>query len=237
MKQETRRKGEKTMGKLVSYVRVSTQRQGASGLGLDAQRAAVAAYAAAAGHSVVMEVQEVESGNRCDRPQLAHALAMCRLHRAVLCVAKLDRLSRNVAFLATLMDSGVEFVACDNPHATRLTLHILAAVAENEATAISHRTKVALAQAKARGVVLGGSRNHRLTDAERRAGSVIGGEVRAAKARERAAAIIPIISELRSTGFNSLAALATGLNRRGIPTANGSTWYPATVRNVLRSAK
>ena len=222
------------MGKLVSYVRVSTQRQGASGLGLDAQRASVAAYAAANSHTIVDEVQEIESGKRCDRPQLARALALCRLHRATLVVAKLDRLARDVAFLANLMNAGVDFVCCDNPHATRLTLHILAAVAENEANAISQRTKLALAQAKLRGVVLGGSRNHTLTPAERLAGSALGGETRRVKALERAAAIRPIIAELRGTGCNSLAALAAGLNRRGIPTAAGSVWYPATVRNVMR---
>src|ERR1700682_2584937 len=124
------------MGKLISYVRVSTQRQGASGLGLDAQRAAVETYARSAGHSIVCEVQEVERGKRCDRPELARALALCRLHRATLCVAKLDRLARDVAFLAKLMNEATDFVCCDNPHATRLTLHILSAVAEDEAKRI-----------------------------------------------------------------------------------------------------
>ena len=222
------------MGKLVSYVRVSTARQGASGLGLDAQRAAVAAYAAANGHTIVDEVQEVESGKRNDRPQLARALTLCRLHKATLVVAKLDRLARDVAFLANLMNAGVDFVCCDNPHATRLTLHILASVAEDEARRISERTRVALAQAKLRGVVLGGSRNHLLTSAERLTGALLGGETRRAKALERAAAIRPIISELRGMGCTTLASLAAGLNRKGIPTANGSVWYPMTVRNAIR---
>ena len=228
---------ENKMTKLISYVRVSTQRQGVSGLGLDAQRAAVETYARNAGHSIVCEVQEIESGRKCDRPQLAHALALCRLHRATLCVAKLDRLARDVQFLATLMNEAQEFVCCDNPHATRLTLHILAAVAEDEAKRISERTRVALAAAKARGVVLGGSRSHMLTVSERAKGSVLGGETRKAKALERAAAIRPIIAELRGRGCSTLAQLAAGLNERGIPTATGSTWYPQTVLNVIRTCE
>jgi DNA invertase Pin-like site-specific DNA recombinase len=225
------------MSKLVSYVRVSTQRQGASGLGLDAQRAAVAAYAAANGHTIVMEVQEVESGKRCDRPQLARAIALTRIHGAVLCVAKLDRLARDLAFIACLMRDKVPFVACDQPFASEMTIGILAAVAQAEAKAISERTRVALAQAKLRGVQLGGSRNHTLTADDRAKGSALGGQVRKRKAAERAAAIMPIIAELRGMGCNSLAALATGLNRLGIPTATGcATWHPATVRNALRSA-
>src|SRR5436190_15879352 len=148
------------MGKLISYIRVSTSRQGASGLGLEAQRAAVSSYAKHAGHSIVCEVREIESGRKCDRPELARALSLCKLHKATLCVARLDRLARDVAFLANLMNAGVDFVCVDNPHATRLTLHILAAVAEDEAKRISERTRAALAAAKARGVVLGGPRNH-----------------------------------------------------------------------------
>jgi DNA invertase Pin-like site-specific DNA recombinase len=116
-------------GKFVAYYRVSTDRQGQSGLGLEAQRSAVLTYLDGGSWTMVAEFTEVESGKRADRPQLAAALAACKKHKAKLVIAKLDRLSRNLAFIATLMDSGVEFVAVDNPHANKLTVHILAAVA------------------------------------------------------------------------------------------------------------
>ena len=221
------------MAKLISYIRVSTARQGESGLGLDAQRAAVATYAQGVGHTIVVEVQEIESGRKCDRPQLVRALALCKLHRATLVVAKLDRLSRDVQFLSTLMNQGVDFVACDNPHASRLTIHILAAVAEDEASRISHRTKAALAAAKARGQMLGGSRNHTLTTSDRAKGSARGCAVRAAKARERAQTLQPVLAELQALGASTLQQLADGLNLKGIPTANGKSWYPMTVRNAI----
>src|SRR5262245_46589441 len=142
------------MTKYVAYYRVSTVRQGQSGLGLEAQQAAVAAFC-----EPIESFTEVESGKRSDnRPQLALAITACRRLKATLIVAKLDRLARNVAFVSTLMESGVDFVAADNPHATRLTVHILAAVAEHEREMISQRTKAALAAAKARGVRLGNPR-------------------------------------------------------------------------------
>src|SRR5215212_9283317 len=140
----------------ISYFRVSTARQGRSGLGIDAERHAVAAYLN--GRKPLAEFVEIESGTKSDRVMLAQALAACRVHRAVLVIAKLDRLARNVSFVSTLMDAGVEFVACDFPQANRLTIHILSAVAEHEAKMISERTKGALAAAKARGTALGGFR-------------------------------------------------------------------------------
>lgn len=141
---------------LIAYYRVSTDKQGRSGLGLEAQKSAVQQYAASGGHRIVAEHVEVESGKRSDnRPQLAAALAACRLHRATLCIAKLDRLSRQLSFVANLMESGTDFVAVDNPTANRLTIHLLAAIAEHEREMISQRTKAALAAAKARGVRLG----------------------------------------------------------------------------------
>src|SRR5215212_5938451 len=142
----------------ISYCRVSTDQQGRSGLGLEAQQSAVAQHVASVGGRIVGEFVEVESGRRNDRPQLAAALEACRKRRAVLVIAKLDRLARNVAFVSGLMESGVEFVAADMPTVTKLTVHILAAVAEEEARMISARTKVALQAAKARGVKLGGRR-------------------------------------------------------------------------------
>lgn len=145
-------------GKFVAYYRVSTQRQGRSGLGLEAQQAALRAYLNGSEWKMLTEFTEVESGKRNDRAALAKALALCRVHRATLLVAKLDRLARNVAFISALMESGVEFSAVDFPQANRLTVHVLAAVAEHEATTISERTRAALAAAKARGTKLGGLR-------------------------------------------------------------------------------
>src|SRR5262245_55735140 len=155
-------------GKLTAYYRVSTQKQGKSGLGLEAQRAAVQDYAARTGAVIVKEYVEIESGRRADRPELAKAVAHARRSQALLCVAKLDRLARNVAFLSALMDAGIDFVACDNPTANRLTIHILVAVAEDEARRISDRTKAALAAYIARGGRLGNPSN--LTPAAARKG-------------------------------------------------------------------
>ena len=145
-------------GKFIAYYRVSTGKQGASGLGLEAQRKAVNDYLNGGRWTLVAELTEIESGKLSERPQLAQALALCRVHRAKLIVAKLDRLARNVGFLTTLMNDGVEFTCCDMPQANKLTIHILAAVAEAEAEAISQRTKAALQAARARGVALGGLR-------------------------------------------------------------------------------
>jgi DNA invertase Pin-like site-specific DNA recombinase len=144
--------------KFVSYLRVSTARQGISGLGLEAQRASVAGYLNGGDWTLVQEVLEVESGKRNDRPALAEALKLCRKHKATLVIAKLDRLARNVAFISNLMESGVEFIAVDMPQANRFVVHIMAAVAEQEADAISKRTKAALQAAKERGTKLGGRR-------------------------------------------------------------------------------
>ncbi|WP_462117001.1 recombinase family protein [Methylorubrum extorquens] len=135
-------------GEFVAYYRVSTQRQGRSGLGLDAQREAVQTYLNGGSWRLVAEVVEVESGKRSDRPQLAEALRLCRRHRATLVIAKLDRLARNVAFVSSLMKSGIEFTAVDFPQANRLTVHILAAVAEHEAAMISARTRAGLSQTR-----------------------------------------------------------------------------------------
>src|ERR671910_966338 len=148
------------VGRFVAYYRVSTDKQGRSGLGLEAQREAVQSFLNGGSWTLAAEVTEVESGKRNDRPELDRALGLCRLYGATLVVAKLDRLARNVTFISKLMESGVDFVAVDFPQANRLTVHILAAVAEHEAAMISARTKAALAAAKARGVQVGGDRGN-----------------------------------------------------------------------------
>lgn len=212
-------------GKFVSYLRVSTRKQGASGLGLDAQRKAVTDYLNGGRWNLIAEVVEVESGKRSDRPKLAEALRLCRLHGATLVVAKLDRLARDAHFLLGLSKAGVEFVCCDMPSANRMTVGIMAVVAEEEARMISARTKVALAAAKARGVKLGGDRGAVLT-AETKA---LGNAIRTAKAKSRAADLQPVIAEIRAAGAITLQAVADGLNARGITTARGGQWSPVQV--------
>jgi DNA invertase Pin-like site-specific DNA recombinase len=206
--------------RFVAYFRVSTARQGRSGLGLEAQQQAVRQYLASASGTLVAEFTEVETGKRNGRPELAKALAACKRHKAKLVIAKLDRLSRNVAFLSAMMDGKVEFVACDNPHATRLTLHILAAVAEHEAEVISQRTKAALQAAKRRGVVLGRNGADVLAPANR------------AAALERAGQLKPVLAELAGAGM-SHREIAGELAARGIPSAGGGKWHPQTVSRVL----
>jgi DNA invertase Pin-like site-specific DNA recombinase len=213
-------------GKFIAYYRVSTDQQGTSGLGLEAQRASVKTYLDGGPWRLVAEHTEVESGKRADRPELAKALLACRKHKAKLIIAKLDRLSRNLAFIATLMDSGVEFIAVDNPHANKLTIHILAAVAQHEREAISERTKAALAAAKARGKKLGGPRLAAARKASLKA--------RSAAADAFAANVRPIIEQIRASGVGSLRGVARALNARGVRTARGgSEWTAAQVSNVL----
>ena len=216
------------MTAFVAYLRVSTQKQGESGLGLAAQKEAVRLILGK-GDLLQATFTEVESGKSCNRPQLKAAIDRCRLTGATLLVAKWDRLSRNVAFLSKLMESDVPLVAADNPHATRFTLHILAAVAEHEADAISKRTKAALAAAKARGTKLGGWRGRHLTRAERRFGTA----VRVAKAKARAVQVAPVIDELRNSGARTLQELASGLNERGILAPRGGRWAAPQVRATL----
>lgn len=215
---------------IISYLRVSTAKQGVSGLGLEAQRAAVAAFASAGGHSIVAEYLEVESGAKAARPQLAAALTSCRLHRATLVIAKLDRLARNVAFIANLMDGGVEFVACDMPHANRLTLHLLAAIAEHEREMISQRTKAALQAAKARGVRLGNPNGAAALLDGCRAAAERSAAVRQAKARQHAEAVGPLVAQLVSQSPHTNGTLARELNSVGVPSPSGGVWYAEEVR-------
>jgi DNA invertase Pin-like site-specific DNA recombinase len=222
---------------IVSYLRVSTARQGASGLGLEAQRAAVHAYAIGGGHRLVSEFVEVESGKKADRPQIAAALAACRLHRATLVIAKLDRLSRNVAFIANLMDSGAEFIACDMPHANRLTLHLLAAIAEHEREMISQRTKAALAAAKARGVKLGNPNGASAMLEGCKAAAAQSAERRKSVARQNLSAIIPLLSQFAAQGIAGSGALALALNQRGVPSPAGGAWYPQQVARTVAAMR
>lgn len=227
--------------KLIAYYRVSTKRQGDSGLGLEAQEAAVKAYAAACGASIVGSYTEVESGKLADRPELAKAVAHARRGKAKLTIAKLDRLARNVAFLSALMDGGCEFVACDNPHANRLTIHILAAVAEDEARRISERTKAALTAAKARGTLLGSARPGHWTGHEkaRLAGGAKGRGVSAIIRRRKAVAavadLLPRMKELRAGGA-TLAQIAEKLNAEGQQTPRGCKWSATAVMRALDRA-
>jgi DNA invertase Pin-like site-specific DNA recombinase len=212
-------------GKFVAYFRVSTDKQGKSGLGLEAQRKAVLDYLNAGRWSVVEEFIEVESGKHNERPQLTAALAACKRHKAKLVIAKLDRLSRNLAFIAALMESGIEFVAVDMPFANKLTIHILAAVAEHEREMISQRTKAALAAAKARGTRLG---NPQLAKVAKRGVAAV-----KANARRFAANVRPIIDEIIAAGATSHNAIAAKLNERNVRTARGGAWTHVQVGAIL----
>lgn len=217
--------------KLVAYYRVSTNGQRASGLGLEAQRESVAAYARGNRARLLDSFTEVESGKRNDRPELTKALRLARLTGSTLVIAKLDRLSRNAAFLLTLRDSGVRFVCADMPHADNLTIGVLALVAQQEREAISKRTKEALAAAKRRGKRLG---NPNGAASLRRAGkgNQAALEARKRAARDHAQAVAPVLEEIRSLGAVSLRQIAAQLNLRRIRGPGGGRWHPSTVRRI-----
>jgi DNA invertase Pin-like site-specific DNA recombinase len=222
-------------GKICTYLRVSTERQGRSGLGLEGQRAAVEAFCTRTGATIAREFVEVESGRHDERPKLGDALAFARRAKATLVCAKLDRLSRSVKFIATVLDSGVEFAAADMPDANRLTLHLLAAIAEGEAKAISDRTRAALQAAKTRGVPLG-SRNPAvpsLTPEARQKGAALGSRASRQKAIEAYADLRPHIEGLRVAGL-SLRLIANRLNDDGHATRSDSRWTAVQVRRVLQ---
>lgn len=212
--------------RFVAYYRVSTDRQGRSGLGLEAQQKVVRDYLNGGAWELLGEFVEVESGKDADRPELSRALDACRKQKAKLVIAKLDRLSRNLAFIATMMESGVEFIAVDNPHASKLTLHILAAVAEHEREAISERTKVALAAAKARGTRLG---TPDPTGAVKRMRAAL-----RSKTALFAANVLPIIREVQVNGYISHNAIAGQLNARKVATARGGRWTHVQVHQILK---
>lgn len=216
-------------GRFVAYYRVSTERQGRSGLGLDAQRSAVHAFLNGGSWKLVGEFTEVETGKRADRPQLAEALAACRLYGATLVIAKLDRLARDVMFISKLMKDDVEFVALDLPQANRLIVHVMAAFAEHEAERISARTKAALAEAKRRGVKLGGRPGNLRNRAE---GAARSAAVRAQKADDMARSVAKTVGELAGQG-HGLRAIARELGARGIPTSRGGAWTATQVQRLL----
>jgi DNA invertase Pin-like site-specific DNA recombinase len=221
-------------GKFVCYYRVSTGRQGKSGLGLDAQREAVKAYLNGGDWMIVDEFTEVESGKNSARPALEKALAAARLHRASVVVSKVDRLTRSVAFLSRLLEADVDVRFADLPQiegATgRFLLQQMVAVAELEAGMISARTKAALAAAKRRGVKLGGNRGVTPSAKMQRASRA----ALHARSASRAADIAPTIAELQAAGITSLRGIAAALNEKGIPTARGNgSWSAAQVMRVL----
>jgi DNA invertase Pin-like site-specific DNA recombinase len=214
----------------VAYYRVSTDEQGKSGLGLEAQREAVARHIGA--NALLDQFEEVESGKSDrNRPRLHAALDLCKRKKAVLCIAKLDRLSRNVAFIANLMDSGVKFTACDNPHANELTIHVIAAVAQYERKMISERTKAALAAARARGVQLG---NPNWQEPLAKA-------LASRKLNPPPPAVLEMMQRYRSEGL-TYRAIAAKLNEMDISTPksprypNGCIWRPGTVHAALMAA-
>jgi len=219
-------------GTFIAYYRVSTDRQGRSGLGLEAQRAAVESYLNGGNWELAGEYVEVESGKRNDRPELLKALEACRKLKAKLVIAKLDRLARNVHFISGLMESGVDFIATDMPEANRLTIHIIAAMAEYEREQISARTKAALAAAKARGTRLGWSIPSRL--GEQRKAALRGVKANQTAAEQFARNVLPIIREIQAAGITTLQGIADALNARGVRTARGRHWYASTVRNILQ---
>ena len=220
--------------KFCAYYRVSTKRQGISGLGLDAQRDAVRRFVGAG--ELVAEFEEVESGKRNDRPALDAALRECRLSGATLLIAKLDRLARSVAFLSKLMEDRTDFVAVDMPQANRLMVHVMAAMAEHERDMISLRTKAALQAARERGTRLGGRRGSFRIEDQGDAGRLRSIAVRSNRSLARASEVGEVLTSLKAGGVTSLKGLAGALNDRSIPAPRGGTWCAGQVRRVIARA-
>jgi DNA invertase Pin-like site-specific DNA recombinase len=218
-----------TAGKCVAYFRVSTKRQGDSGLGLEAQKSAVQRFLQGGCWNLVAEFMEVESGKLDKRPKLQEALRLCRVTGSTLVVAKLDRLSRNLGFLVSLQEAGVPFVCADNPTANELTIHLLSVLAQHERRVISDRTKAALQAAKARGVKLGNPNIKELRPDRREAANA--SRIRMADAF--VTDLNEIILDIQNLGITSLSGIANELNTRGIPTQRGGSWQATQVRRVL----
>jgi DNA invertase Pin-like site-specific DNA recombinase len=220
-----------TIHEAIAYYRVSTERQKRSGLGIEAQRAAVERFAEAEGIPLVAEFVEAESGKGADaldrRPQLAAALSLARQRKCNVVVAKLDRLSRDVAFISGLMAQRVPFIVAElGADADPFMLHLYAALAEKERRLISDRTRAALAQRKAQGALLGNRSN--AAEAAAR-----GRDAQRLEANRLAAAVLPIIETVRAQGATTLAEMAAGLNERGVRTARGARWHVSSVRNLM----
>jgi len=213
-------------GRFVSYLRVSTDKQGVRGLGIDAQRKIVADYLCGGSWSLIAEYVEVESGKNTQRAQLAAALAHAKREKATLLIAKLDRLARNVCFISSLMETKVPFVACDVPNAKSFELHIRASLAEEEGRMISERTRQALAVAKSRGVKLGGFRGFKVDPST-------GLEARQKAADTLAASLASIVNEMRATGC-SLRQIGAALDAKGIATVRGGKWSAEAVSSLIK---
>lgn len=207
------------MKQAIAYYRVSTDRQGRSGLGLEAQKEAVSKFASANGFQLVQEFTEIETGRKKNRPQLEEALKLCKRSKQILIIAKLDRLARNVLFVASLIESKADFVAVDNPHATKTMLQMLAVFAEFESDQIRSRVKEALAAAKRRGVELG--KNGKILAVKNKI-----------EASRYAGEIQPILSELENSGFKTIRAKVAELNRRNIPSREGKKWHIRSLHRI-----
>lgn len=212
------------MKKAIVYYRVSTERQGRSGLGLDAQKSAVEQFVRAFQYKVINALTEIESQKKDNRPVLLQALEQCRKYNATLLIAKLDRLGGNVAFIAALLKSKVEFIATDNPNAGKLLVHIMAAFAEHERDMISERTKAALEAVKRRGVELGANGKYVLSKENKK------------NADEFALKMKPIIEQIKDSGMTTVGEIVKELNIREIPTYrnNNTRWHNNTVQNILK---
>ena len=216
------------MKRHIGYFRVSTDKQGMDGNGMDSQRQIVRRFVESKNGILEKEFSEVESGKYSDseRPQLAAALDYCKRNKATLVIAKLDRLARNAEFLLRLQNSGVDFVCCDCPNADKFTVGILALVAQRERELISERTRLGLAAAKSKGVKLGTPNPEKAVAAMKSANK--------SGRTDFIVKVLPVIQEIQSAGVQTLQGIADCLNRRGIPSRSGKTWHPSSVRNILQ---
>jgi DNA invertase Pin-like site-specific DNA recombinase len=224
------------MSKIVCYLRVSTEQQGSSGLGLEAQQAAVVRYASSIGADILQTFTEVETGKLNARPQLTQALHLVKVTGATLVIAKLDRLSRNASFLLNLQEAKVRFVAADMPEANNLTVGFMALIAQYEAEAISKRTKDALQEKKKQLAVEGkrlGNPNGAAALLKAGKGNTAALSAIKTKADSHAANLLPVLEALKAEGITSLGGIAKALNQRGMLTPRGGVWHKTSVSNLM----